>query len=120
MKSRGISFIGVSRRFCDSAHLIKMSEKPWEVVGLSSSFQRRPVSQLFPTWCFVSFRIRLAHFTSAFSRSLYVIANDSISKCSFTANSKPARQYSTSLFVVALPLVPCAIRDLSMLGRCRS
>ncbi|GBP65874.1 hypothetical protein EVAR_85142_1 [Eumeta japonica] len=34
MKSRGIRFIGVSRRFCDSAHMTKMSEGPWEVVGL--------------------------------------------------------------------------------------
>ncbi|GBP97351.1 hypothetical protein EVAR_103864_1 [Eumeta japonica] len=31
MKSRGIRFIGVSRRFCDSAHMTKMSEGPWEV-----------------------------------------------------------------------------------------
>ncbi|GBP81540.1 hypothetical protein EVAR_57185_1 [Eumeta japonica] len=36
-KSRGIRFIGVSRRFCDSAHMTKMSEGPWEVVGLSVS-----------------------------------------------------------------------------------
>ncbi|GBP84502.1 hypothetical protein EVAR_12641_1 [Eumeta japonica] len=34
MKSHGIRFIDVSRRFCDSAHMTKMSEGPWEVVGL--------------------------------------------------------------------------------------
>ncbi|GBP51301.1 hypothetical protein EVAR_34087_1 [Eumeta japonica] len=31
MKSRGIRFIGISRRFCDSAPMTKMSEGPWEV-----------------------------------------------------------------------------------------
>ncbi|GBP63896.1 hypothetical protein EVAR_39558_1 [Eumeta japonica] len=33
MKSRRIRFIGVSRRFCDSAHKTKMSEGPWKVVS---------------------------------------------------------------------------------------
>ncbi|GBP97474.1 hypothetical protein EVAR_46147_1 [Eumeta japonica] len=51
----------------------------------------------------VSFRIRLARFTSAFSRSLCVIPNDSISKCSLTANSKSARQCIIPSFVVVLP-----------------
>ncbi|GBP21704.1 hypothetical protein EVAR_16253_1 [Eumeta japonica] len=34
MKNRVIRFIGVSRSFCNSGRMTKMSEGPWEVVGL--------------------------------------------------------------------------------------